>query len=344
MAKEGIVLMNNRFLPLKTLSFVTSTLKVTATGAAAVLGVLAVANQVIASRTSPLGFRVGGQFGRYPARFGDVAYTVAGSGPPILLLHGLDAGRSMAEWRAVFADLSTHHTVYAFDWLGWGLSDTTREGYNATDFAELVQNFIADIIGGPTTVIAAGQSGIFAILAARSGAAISRLVLVCPVPPAQDAPSGESRAEALIQRALSGSLLSTPVIGTSALNWARSRENLARTARNHGFFDKEIATREANLHYVTAHQKGADFGQRCLLQGAFDCDWRSAWSEIEVPSLIIWGRNALREGYDSAPEWLALRPDADLNVVENAMLFPHIEQPTRFTELVSNWTVSSEKN
>jgi pimeloyl-ACP methyl ester carboxylesterase len=316
---------------------VSSFIKTTASIAGMALGAVALTNAYIAARTPTLGLRLGGQFSRYPARFGDVAYTVAGSGSPVLLLHGLDAGRSMAEWRATFNALADHHTVYAFDWLGWGLSDTTHEGYNATDFAELVQNFIDDIVGSPTAVIGAGQAGIFAALASRAGANISRLALVCPTPPAQDSPSGESRAEALIQRALSGSVLNAPVLGTAALNWLRSRKNLEQSARRHSFFDKELATDESNLLYVTAHQPGADYGQKCLLQGAFACDWRAAWSEIELPSLLIWGRNALREGYDSAPEWLTLRPDAQLEVMEDSMLFPHLEQPERFLKLILPW-------
>ncbi|RYG70903.1 alpha/beta hydrolase [bacterium] len=317
-------------------------LKTTVSIAGMALGAVALANAYIAFRTPTLGFRLGGQFGRYPARFGDIAYTVAGTGSPVLLLHGLDAGRSMAEWRATFNALADHHTVYAFDWLGWGLSDTTQDGYNATDFAEMVQNFIDDVIGQPTAVVAAGQAGIFAALATRAGANISRLALVCPIPPAQDVPSGESRAEALIQRALSGSVLNAPVLGTAALNWLRSRKNLESGARAHGFYDNEIAARETNLQYVTAHQAGADFGQKCLLQGAFSCDWRAAWSEISLPSLLVWGRNALREGYDSAPEWLTLRPDAQLEVVENAMLFPHLEQPERFLTLILPWLAEAK--
>ena len=314
-----------------------SVLKTSLALGGATLGAVALANAVIAARTPPLGFRLGGEFGRYPARFGDLATTVAGTGSPLLLLHGLDAGRSMAEWRAIFDALADHHTVYAFDWLGWGLSDTTPEGYNATDFAEQVTNFIHDIIGEETAVVAAGQAAIFATLAARGGAMISRLALVCPVPPAPDAPSGESRAEALLQRDFSEKLLGAPVLGVAALNWLRSRANLEKEARGHGFFDKELAARESALWHVAAHQKGSQNGQRALLQGAFGCDWRAAWSEIEVPSLLVWGRNALREGLDAAPEWLALRPDAHLEVVENAMLFPHLEQPQRFLDLVLPW-------
>jgi pimeloyl-ACP methyl ester carboxylesterase len=211
-----------------------SLLKVSAGATGAVLGICALSNAFIGARTPPLGFRLGGEFGRYPARFGDIAYTVAGTGSPVLLLHGLDAGRSMAEWRAIFDQLADHHTVYAFDWLGWGLSDPAREGFNATDFAEQISSFIGEIIGEPTAVVAAGQAGVFAILAARAGAQITRLCLICPVPPAKDAPSGESRAEAMLQRALTGSVLAAPIVGVSALNWLRSRRNLGREARRHG--------------------------------------------------------------------------------------------------------------
>ncbi len=309
-------------------------LKKTATFTGAVLGAIAVANAVIAARTPPLSFRLGGEFGRYPARFGDIAYTVAGSGPPVLLLHGLASGRSMAEWRAIFGPLSEKYTVYALDFPGWGLSDATREGYNATDFAEVIGNFIKDVIGAPTTVVAAGEAGIFAALAVRAGATVNLLILSCPVPPALDSASGESRAEAMLQSAMSGSLLSAPILGTAALNWGRSRKNLAKKASSHGFFDKDFGAKESELWHVAAHQKGAELGQQSFLQGGFACDWRTTWSEIEVPSLLIWGRNALREGYASVPEWLTLRPDAHLEVVENALLFPHLEQPERFLELI----------
>jgi len=310
-------------------------IKGAATVAGGLLGAAALANAVIAARTPSLSFRLGGEFGRYPARFGDIAYTVAGSGSPLLLLHGLDAGRSMAEWRAIFGLLAEKHTVYALDFPAFGLSDMTREGLNATDFAEVVAHFITDIIGAPTAIVAAGQSGIIAALAARSGADISHLILSCPTPPALDAPSGQSHAEALLQRALSGGILNAPILGTAALNWVRSRAQLEKRARVHGFFDKEMGTRESLLWHVAAHQKGADWGQKCVLQGALASNWRAAWTQNEVPATLIWGRNALRQGYDSAPEWLALRSDARLEVVEDALTFPHLEQPARFLEIVA---------
>lgn len=301
----------------------------------AALGAVAAVNALIAARVPPLGPRVGGQFDRYPARYGDLAYVVGGSGAPLLLLHGLEVGRSMAEWRAVFKPLCEHHTVYALDFQGYGMSDTTPEGYNVPDFAEQIVNFIADVIGKPTTVITAGESAVSALLAARDSSLIERIALICPNAP--DAPSPHSRAEALALGSMATSVLKAPIIGTAALNWWRSAAQLQKRARDHGFYDKDEAEREAKLWYVTAHQKGADRVQKARLQNAFAYDWRGVWENISAPALLMWGRNAMSQGFDSSPEWLAMRPDTQLCVIEEAMLFPHLEQPQKFCESIENW-------
>ena len=309
--------------------------------AASIAGLAGVAafNAWVAARVPQLGPRLGGQFDRYPARYGDLAYTVGGHGAPILLLHGLEVGRSMTEWRAVFEPLCEHHTVYALDFQGYGMSDTTPEGYNARDFAEQITSFIADVIGQKATIIGAGESAAPALLAAQRSDLVSAIALVCPRAP--DAPSPDSRAEALILRSLAGGVLKAPIVGTAALNWWRGLAQLQKRARSHGFFDKDEAEREARLWYLTAHQKGAQNAQKAVLQDAFACDWRAAWASIEAPALLMWGRNAMSQGFDSSPEWLALRPDVQLAVIERAMLFPHLEQPQQFCEIVRAWSKSS---
>jgi len=315
--------------------------KATVAVAGVTVGAVAVSNAVISGRTPQLSPRLGGQFGRYPARFGDVSYTVAGTGSPVLLLHGLDAGRSMAEWRGLFDLLADEHTVYAFDWLGWGLSDAAQNGYDHTGFAEIVRDFIHDIIQKPTMVVAAGQGAIFAVLAASGNPEISGLALICPVPPAHDQPSGQSRAEAMMGGALLGGVLNAPLFGTAAVNWLRSRAQLAAWATEHGFTNPERAEQEVNTLYVSAHQDPAGYGLRAFLQGNFEGDWRDAWSRLEIPALLIWGRDALREGFDSSPEWLALQPRATLEVVENTRLLPHLEAPASVASLLGSWLNSA---
>ena len=310
-------------------------LRVGLAAVAAGVGAVAAVNAIIAARVPQLGPRLPGQFDRYPARYGDLAYVVGGSGTPILLLHGLDAGRSMAEWRAVFEPLCENHTVYAFDFQGYGMSDTTPEGYNARDFSEQISHFVTDVIARKTLVISAGESAVPAILAARDNALIEKVALICPTAP--DAPSPESRAESLALGSVATGVLNAPILGTAALNWWRSQSQLQKQARENGFYHKENADREAKLWYLTAHQKGAENVQKARLRDSFAYDWREVWEHISTPTLLMWGRNAMKQGFDSSPEWLALRPDIRLAVIEEAMLFPHLEQPQRFCEILGDF-------
>jgi len=66
-----------------------------------------------------------------------------GSGPPLLLLHGL--GESLFTWHEVLPALAARHRVIALDLKGFGLSDKPDDGaYSADDQAALVARFIIE--------------------------------------------------------------------------------------------------------------------------------------------------------------------------------------------------------
>lgn len=50
----------------------------------------------------------------------EIAVTVGGDGPPVLLLHGFPQTREM--WQPIAAELATHHSVVAADLRGYGAS------------------------------------------------------------------------------------------------------------------------------------------------------------------------------------------------------------------------------
>ncbi|HVF85460.1 MAG TPA: alpha/beta fold hydrolase, partial [Abditibacteriaceae bacterium] len=146
-----------------------------------VASAIAGANAVLARRAGTPRHELGGVFARYPWRFGDLAYTVAGKGKTLVLVHGLGAGNSMAEWSEVFPLLREHFTTYAFDFLGWGLSDQPDIEYVADDYVAQLAGFIEDIVGEPCIVVASGDGCDYAIqAAARMPNLISQVVLVCP--------------------------------------------------------------------------------------------------------------------------------------------------------------------
>ena len=118
---------------------------------------------------------------------GRMRYLKAGSGPPLILIHGL-MGYSFS-WRFTIPALAPHATVYAIDNLGAGLSPA-NEGMDCTvrATAERVLQF-ADALGiKHFDLLGTSHGGGVAIMVAaicieRHDSRLQRLILVAPVNP-----------------------------------------------------------------------------------------------------------------------------------------------------------------
>ncbi|MDF2440186.1 MAG: hypothetical protein JWN98_1170 [Abditibacteriota bacterium] len=298
-----------------------------------VVGAVSAANALIFARAPKMGNRLGGAFGRYPTRYGDLAYTVTGAGkPPLLLLHGFGAGNSAFEWHESIDVLAQSYSVYTLDFLGWGLSDKYRHAHTAADYIEMVSNFMEDVVAEACILVASNGAAPIAIeAAARAPHNVAGLVLICP--PFGDASEGQKLSQKWLQK-----VLWLPLSGTSLYNFITSRAQIEQFARRHLYFDKaRVDEALVNRYHATAHQSAAQFGVFAFLSGALDVDARQSWSRLQMPSLLVWGRNAQINPLETAPEWLALKPDADLAVIDNAMLLPHAEHPQRFAQTLQRW-------
>jgi len=69
----------------------------------------------------------------HPCRAGATAYSVAGAGEPVVLVHGV--GMAHAIWAPQAEDLARDRLVVAYDMLGHGGSDTPPEGVTLADYA-----------------------------------------------------------------------------------------------------------------------------------------------------------------------------------------------------------------
>ncbi len=115
-------------------------------------------------------------------------YLRAGSGPALILLHGL-LGYSFS-WRYVMPSVAPHATVYAPDMIGAGFSERPRgfdHSMRATalrvlKFAEQLGLSSFDLLGtsrgGAVAMCAAAEC-----VSGNSRVAVRRLILVCPVNP-----------------------------------------------------------------------------------------------------------------------------------------------------------------
>jgi pimeloyl-ACP methyl ester carboxylesterase len=115
-------------------------------------------------------------------------YLRAGSGPPLILLHGLLA--YSFSWRYVLPALAPYATLYAPDLLGAGFSDRPRGiDHSMRATAGRVVKFVENLGLTSFDLLGTSRGGAVAMAAAaeclRDGSKprLRRLVLVCPVNP-----------------------------------------------------------------------------------------------------------------------------------------------------------------
>jgi pimeloyl-ACP methyl ester carboxylesterase len=116
-------------------------------------------------------------------------YLRAGSGPPLILLHGL-MGYSFS-WRYAMPALAPYATTYALDLLGAGFSDRPRGiDHSMRGTALRVLKFAKNLGLQSFDLLGTSRGGAVAMAAAAecvsnngSGPRLRRLVLVCPVNP-----------------------------------------------------------------------------------------------------------------------------------------------------------------
>lgn len=309
------------------------TLRKTATVIGAAMGTVALVNAFISARVGPLQSGLPGTFNRFPTRSGDAAYVVAGSGPPVLLLHGIGAGNSMLEWEKNFDALREQHTVYALDLLGWGRSDRPNGPYRAEDYVDLIQSFARNVIAQPCAVIASSDSCSYAIeAAAQTPDLFSKLVLVCPSIVPEKTEQSKSESKAILW------FFGLPIIGQTVHNFFTSRAAVRSFAERQLYFDKGRVTEAlVTRYYNDAHQPGARHGLASFISGTMRHDALPAWSRLQQPALLVWGRNTQINAVETAPEWLALNANADLHVVDHALLLPHVEHAAEWNTVVIDW-------
>ena len=117
-------------------------------------------------------------------------YLRAGSGPALILLHGL-MGYSFS-WRFTMPALAPHATVYALDMLGAGFSDRPQGlDHSVRGTALRLLQFVEQLGLGSFDLLGTSRGGAVAIAAAAECASaerggrpqVRRLILACPVNP-----------------------------------------------------------------------------------------------------------------------------------------------------------------
>ncbi len=83
-------------------------------------------------------------------------YLKAGSGPPVVLIHG--GASDSNDWAETMTSLSDSYTLYAPDMLGYGLTERDKPGYYLSEFVDFISDFIQTAGLGSTPFALVGHS------------------------------------------------------------------------------------------------------------------------------------------------------------------------------------------
>lgn len=266
------------------------------------------------------------------------AFLRTGSGPALLLLHGLGCDHST--WNRVVERLATRFTVVAPDLLGHGRSDKPRADYSLGGYANGVRDLLTVLGIDKATVVGHSFGGGVAMqFAYQFPERTERLVLVASgglgpeVSPAIRAITTPGFHQVM-------GLLTAPGVrhvGTAALRGlatlpTRPTRDLAEVADIYESF-KDPAARTAIRHVVRAV-----------------VDWRGqvvtmadrAYLTQAMPMCVVWGEDDLVIPVSHADRAAELAPAARVEVIERSGHFPHRDHPERFVEILTDFVRSTE--
>lgn len=313
--------------------------QVAALATAGGIGALAIANRITEASAGEPYSVLEGEHGRYAWTRGGIGYTVRGRGEPLVLIHGVYAGASSFEYRRVFAQLAEHHRVYAFDLLGFGLSDRPRIVYTPDLYVALIQDFVRQVVGAmdhPVQVIASTLGAAFAIRAAAERPDLfDRLALIQPTG-IQDLASDPDEGAHIFWR----TMLRSPLLGQTMYNAIASRSAIRYFLRV--IYDKRDAISDdlIDYYYMQAHQPNARYAPASFIAGTLDTPVDEEYMRLTMPILLLWGKNARFTPLEHARAFRQLNPRTDLRVFDCGSL-PQDELPDEFVRVTDAWLRST---
>ena len=255
-----------------------------------------------------------------------LAYDIAGSGSPVLLLHaGVTDRRS---WAALTGELAPTHTVVAFDRRGYG--ETTYQAEPHDPVADALAVLDAAGIEGPVAVVGASMGGGLAIdLTLDHPDRVDRLVLIgsaCRGAP-DKTPDEYPESYREIAHAIDLAEEAGDVDEVNTLEaWLWLDGPSARDGRVGG------ATRELFLDMNGRALRAEPVGD--------EADRPSSWDrlgEIAVPTLVLIGDLDLEDVADTSEGLAEHLPDARLEWLEETAHLPHLEAHPRCLRAITDF-------
>lgn len=307
------------------------------------LGGVAAGRALVPGRAPDLLPALAGDLETFAIPFGRLAYYRAGpeEGPPLLLVHSINAAGNAYEVKPLYDHYATHRPVYALDLPGFGFSDRRDRIYTPRLMTDAILAMIEQIRARhgnfPVDVVALSLSCEFAARAAAEHPLMIRsLGFVSPTGfesrLAREGAAGETYGKETVR-----DIVSFPLWGRGLFDALVSRPSM-RFFLQKTWGAKRIDEDLFAYDYLSAHQPGAEYAPFSFIAGfLFSKDALTLYKSLAQPVFMCHGvrgdfvdfarKDAVRE-----------RPNWTIQVLQTGAL-PHFE---RLDELTAAYDAFSE--
>ncbi len=248
-----------------------------------------------------------------------IAYEQAGSGPPLVLLHGILEDSRV--WRRQLDALSDEFTALAWDAPGCGASSDPPEGFTLHDYAVCLAAWLAAIDVGRPHILGLSWGGTLALQVYRDypdlPASLSLVAtypgLIGALPPDEYA----ARVESLLRDA-----------DLPPEQWAPGWIPGLLTASAPPDAAGELIAMMLDFHPV---------GYRRMVLGSVEVDLRDTLPLIRVPTLLLWGDADKRSPVSVAERFHAAIPSARYVLLPGVGHQVNMDAPDRFNAAVGDF-------
>jgi pimeloyl-ACP methyl ester carboxylesterase len=247
-------------------------------------------------------------------------YEVAGSGPPVVLLHGgfLD----LRQWDDQFEVLAREHQVIRYDARGYGRSSLGTVPYS--HYADLATLLRVLAVERPHLVALSNGASIAVEFAIWSPASVRSLVVgAAPMPGHDLGPEFMQGARAVILAGAAGRK-----DDCRAALWGFAPLRVAATIP---------AARERIDRLIVEDHEFAQGRPGAPIAEHLDPPTSSRFAEVTAPTLVVVGDGEMPELAEQAALMARSIPGARLNVIRGGGHIVNMEQPEAYLHVVLEW-------
>jgi pimeloyl-ACP methyl ester carboxylesterase len=258
-----------------------------------------------------------------------IASYEAGAGPPVLLIHSINAAASAFEMRGPFAGLQDAFRVQAIDLLGFGRSDRPARRYTPDDYIDLIGDTLRQR-GEPTALIASTLGAAYAVAAATRWPALVRaLVLVCPtgIELLADPPGSLAAVGYAVLRGPVGAAIYKGLATPPSVRYFLEQQTYADP--------KNVTPETFEGFYRATQHPGAMYAPICFVSGLLNYNISEEFARLTQPLLIVWGRQAKITKLKQADAFMQRNPRARLEVFDNCGMIVQDECSAAFNQLAA---------